>query len=239
MEETKMLPAIKVYNIDYDFIIKNYTDPKLWDEKWVLLTYKNNIFTLALDSINVKKKSIWFELRLQTDLDIYSNSGARSLQYNIGNMNIDFLKSEINSVMKRLVNDIEESYISIKDEDYLYVENNNQSERDNLREIAEEFLDEQGVTNDEIREIYIDYYVDENDKLSDYLSNIKDKKKYNYLTELWLILAETTNDMYLKEKILNNQDNDISTLLEEIEEQVSYMETEDYNEEMQGNLESL
>lgn len=66
-----MLPAIKVYDIDYDFIIKNYTDPKLWDKVWTLFVFKNYTFTLSLDTINVKNKQINFDLKLSSDLDIY------------------------------------------------------------------------------------------------------------------------------------------------------------------------
>ena len=30
--EIMNLPVIKVYKIDYEFIIKNYLDPKLWEK---------------------------------------------------------------------------------------------------------------------------------------------------------------------------------------------------------------
>ena len=32
----KLMIDLKVYDIDYEFIIKNYTDPKLWDKTWNL-----------------------------------------------------------------------------------------------------------------------------------------------------------------------------------------------------------
>ena len=31
-----MLPTLKVYEIDYSWIISNYLDKELWDKKWNL-----------------------------------------------------------------------------------------------------------------------------------------------------------------------------------------------------------
>ena len=53
-----MVPAIKTYKIDYEFIIQNYTNPKLWDKIWTLLEFKKYVFTLMLDRIDVRKKQI-------------------------------------------------------------------------------------------------------------------------------------------------------------------------------------
>ena len=38
-KENKML-ALKVYDVDYSFIIKNYLDEKLWEKEWVIFVYK-------------------------------------------------------------------------------------------------------------------------------------------------------------------------------------------------------
>ena len=50
----KMLPQVKIYSIDYSFIISNYLDKELWKMKWNLFVYKNNVFTLNLHSIDTK-----------------------------------------------------------------------------------------------------------------------------------------------------------------------------------------
>ena len=31
-----VLPIIKVFDVDYSFIIKNYLDPKMWQKEWTL-----------------------------------------------------------------------------------------------------------------------------------------------------------------------------------------------------------
>ena len=114
----KNLPTIKVYDIDYEFIIKNYTDPKLWDKTWNLFIYKKYIFTLQLYSINVRDKCIKFEIRLSSDLDIWNNTKSLIIDYYINNMTIENLKQYINTSMINLVRYLESEWIEHKDKNY-------------------------------------------------------------------------------------------------------------------------
>ena len=80
-----MLPQIKVYEIDYDFIIKNYLDKELWQKKWTLFVYKDNVFTINLHSINCKNNAITFEINYnKLEHCWYSNT----VDYYIDNMSI-------------------------------------------------------------------------------------------------------------------------------------------------------
>lgn len=239
MSEIKYFPQIKVYKIDYDFIIKNYTSPKLWDKIWNLFVYKNYVFTLNLSSINVKKKQIYFELKLNSALDIWNRNIETTCMYDIQNMDINDLKRIINNNMLSLIIRLEESFIESKDSTYGYISNSRDDERDRLREIAEEFLDDNNVTNSEIRDVYIDYYVDNNETIYDQLRRCKETMKYNYLTDLYLMFAELTFDDDLKNKIIINQNKDITEIEEEVREFMEYLETEEYSEEMKDKLESI
>lgn len=234
-----MLPQIKVYEIDYDFIIKNYTDKELWDKEWVLFLFKNYKFTLSLESIKTKEKEIEFELKLTSDLDIWSNSVAINVNYNIKNMSIDFLKKLIYTKMIRLVEWLEERYIEYKDPVYLATENARDSEREKLREIASDFLDSEGVTNREIRDVYIDNYVDKNEEVWYKLNRIKETLKYSYLTSLYLVLGSINEDAELKQKVRNSQAKNVSEFEKEIKEVLDKLETEEYVEDMKENLEAV
>lgn len=234
-----MLPQIKVYDIDYDFIIKNYTDKSLWDKEWTLFLFKNYKFTLYLESIKTKEKEIEFELRLNSDLDIWNNSVAINVNYNMNNMSIDFLKNLIYTKMIRLVEWLEERYIEYKDPVYRATENARDSEREKLREIASDFLDSEGVTNDEIREVYIDNYVDKNEEIWYKLNRIKENLKYSYLTSLYLILGSINEDTELKQKVRNSQAKNVSELEKEVKEFMDKLETEEYVEDMKENLEAV
>lgn len=233
-----MVPAIKTYKIDYEFIIQNYTNPKLWDKIWTLLEFKKYVFTLMLDSIDVRKKQIYFEIKLSSDLEIWSNTKTKQLMYDIKNMNVDNLKHLINCCMKNLIELLEVEYIENED-DYHSIENSRYDEQKRLREIAENFLDENNVTNSEIRDVYIDYYVDNNETIYDSLSSYKDKAKYSRLVDLYLVFAEITKDEELKSKIIESQDNDVSEIVKEVENFMEYLESEEYTEEMQDKLEGI
>ena len=233
------LPTIKVYDIDYEFIIKNYTDPKLWDKTWNLFIYKKYIFTLQLYSINVRDKCIKFEIRLSSDLDIWNNTKSLIIDYYINNMTIENLKQYINTSMINLVRYLESEWIEHKDKNYKLIEDARDEERESLREIAKDFLDDNGVSNDEIREVYIDYYVDKNESIYEKLSIYKSNVQYTFLTELYLILAAIMKDEDFKKVIINNQNKDINNLINEVNEFVEYMNTEEYVDEMSNNLESI
>lgn len=233
------LPIIKVYNIDFDFIIKNYTDKSLWDKEWTLFVFKNYVFTIRLDRIYTRSKKIVFAIKIDSDLDIWCKQRQTEIEYSYENMSINFLKSLINNKMGYLIEELEKNYIEEVDETYLEVYNNRDIEEEQLKEIAENFLDENGVYNDEIREAYIEKYVDDNQRIWDYLFEIKRNKKYTYLTELWLIYAEMNNDIELKQTIRNNNEKDITNIEKEIHEFIEQLGSDEYIEEMSGNLESI
>lgn len=233
-----MLPAIKTYKIDYEFIIKNYTNPKLWDKIWVLLEFKKYVFTLMLDQIDVRKRQIYFEIKLSSDLEIWGNTKTKQLMYDIKNMNVDNLKHLINCCMNNLIESLELEYIENED-DYRSIENSRYDEKQRLREIAEDFLDKNNVTNSEIRDVYIDYYIDNNETIYDLLSSYKDKAKYSRLVDLYLVFAEITKNEELKNKVIESQENDASEIVKEVEKFMEYLESEKYTEEMQDKLEEI
>ncbi len=233
-----MLPAIKTYKIDYEFIIKNYTNPKLWDKIWVLLEFKKYVFTLMLDQIDVRKRQIYFEIKLSSDLEIWGNTKTKQLMYDIKNMNVDNLKHLINCCMNNLIESLELEYIENED-DYRSIENSRYDEKQRLREIAEDFLDKNNVTNSEIRDVYIDYYIDNNETIYNLLSSYKDKAKYSRLVDLYLVFAEITKNEELKNKVIESQENDASEIVKEVEKFMEYLESEKYTEEMQDKLEEI
>ena len=48
LKKMKFLPQIKVYEVDYQFIIDNYTSPELWDKVWNLFVFKNYVYNLGI-----------------------------------------------------------------------------------------------------------------------------------------------------------------------------------------------
>lgn len=233
------LPIIKVYEIDYEFIIKNYLDPKLWTKIWNIFVYKDNVFTLQLKSIDTMSRTINFVIKLNK-LESGWNwriSKEKTISYNLDNMTIKILKKQINGAVFELAEQLDKKRI-IESLGYSLIENKRNQEEELLRDIAEEFLDDNGVTNSDIRDVYIDSFVSDNlsidDKLSDYIKYMT----YNEETELLLIICGLIKDETRKNNIISNLNNknSIDDLLKEIEEIMNSIESGDYYDEMQYNL---
>lgn len=230
-----MLPEIKVYKIDYDFIISNYLDKSLWKKKWNLFVYKDHVFTLNLYSIDTRNDKIMFEV-------LYNKRTYSSelVSYDIQNTSIKILKQQINGAIFRLMEREDESRAR-NSQGYQTIVSAYRDEEEKLREIAEVFLDDNNISIDEVREAYIDRYVTNNCKMCAMLTNYLEGTKYTFLTELLLVFTKITEDTKRYENICNAVGNRSSVALIEsaVEQFISEMETEEYEEEMTNALESL
>lgn len=228
-----MLPTIKVYEIDYDFIIKNYLDPKLWNKSWTVFKYRDFVFTLRMTKIAVISNTITFEVKLNKYWD------SRHFEYNVENSNISFLKKSLMGTIRRLIGDYERS--EIKDtEGYSALKQNLLEAEDKLKKIAKEFLDDEGVSNKEIREVYIENYVENNseywNKLDEYIVSLE----YTVCTDLYMIFAEATKDTSLKDAVQNYlSDGETERIQRELKEYCEYVDSDEWLEDVKEELESI
>lgn len=185
-----MLPIPKVYKVDYEFLIKNYLDPSLWKKTWTIYVYKDNIFTISLNTIHCGNRDIYFKTSYNK-LDPWE---SEIVVYPLdGQMSIDILMKKINGTIWNLICKHERNLI-VQSDGYKEILSQKRDEEDRLREIAEEFLDDNNVSNDNIREAYIDRYVDDNSKIDAMLLNYRDGCQYTFLTEDMLIFTKATDD---------------------------------------------
>ena len=230
-----MLPALKVYQIDYDFIISNYLDKSLWKKKWNLFVYKDNIFTLNIYKIETETDRIVFKVLYNKNMWDYE-----TISYDIQNTSIKILKQQINGAIFRLMESKDRS-LAEKSSGYRSILNARNDEENRLREIAESYLDDNGITLDDVREVYIDKYVSDNSKISSMLNNYLDGCKYTFLTELMLVFTKITNDDTRFRNIENAVGNkgNLALIESAVEKFIEDMDTEDYENEMIDALESL
>lgn len=230
-----MLPQVKIYSIDYSFIISNYLDKELWKMKWNLFVYKNNVFTLNLHSIDTKNNKICFEISYNKQ-----NWVKQTIWYDIDNTSIDILKQQINGAIFRLMEE-EDSDMCRETDGYYHIKELYNNEDDKLREIAENYLDENGITLDDVREVYIENYVDNNRKMDTLLSNYVSSHRYRYLTEMMVVFTKITNDTTRFNNIKNaiQDDNRIKQIEDEIKEFDIYFNSDDYENDMVDELEGL
>lgn len=225
---------IKQYDVDYSFIIKNYLHESLWNKKWTLFVYKNYTFYLELYEIQVKNKRICFKISF--------NDLTNFIFYFKEQSNIDVLKKQINGAIFSLIEMYEHTLIK-KEKEYQKIEDGKNEEINLLTTIAEEFLDENNVSNDEIRQAYIDKYVDDNTKTDDYLLEYIDIREYRVLTDLYLVYTKASgdNDRYNIVNKIAKEESNYNELMEEVNEYLEKLENdkEDLEVEFKECLEAI
>ena len=224
--------ALKVYKVDYDFIIKNYLSPTMWEKTWTLFVYRDITITLNIDYITVRPRKICFSLKLRQD----EWSTYTAIYYHIDNSNYTVLKKQINGAIESLIETFEKRYI-VREEDYIKIRNAGYDEDDLLEDIASKFLDDNGVTNEEIRDVYISNYISNNKKTNTYLSNYIQGRKYRCKSDLWLVYYKATGNDEKYQSTLNvlSNEKNFYEVLRSIKDAISIFEedmkdTDTYNE---------
>lgn len=243
------LPAIKVYDIDYSFIIKNYLNPEMWTKKWTLFCYKSFVITLNISSIECNSQTVNFRIELTDKEDykygetyciFYANSAFGFVRYELFIDNINILKNKIKSQVIEIIMELENKCIRASDQ-YKEITNTDKEEEKRLTEIAEEFLDQERVTNQDIRDAYIDSYVEKARRANDFVGRYVKSQKYLWLTDLFLIWAKITDNKELEDDIRKaiNDENKIDDILQEYKEYEEYLNSEEYENDMKDELEDL
>ena len=234
--------TLKKYDVDYSFIIRNYLSPELWKKTWTLFVYKNIRITLNLSYIWVNDPiKISFKISIKTPE--YSTYTLKDHTIDVSNLTI--LKNQIDNAILFLINDYER-YVISKTETYQDLLDTAERENERLQEIAENYLNENGIYIEDVRDAYIEYYVDKNNTGDSYLSSYKDSMKYKQCTDLWLVYAKATNDEKLEKEIKERLTrDDYVDILKDIQEYIDILSDEDsdeyyeYFEEKESNLESI
>lgn len=244
------LPILKSYDIDYSFIIKNYLNPEMWQKTWTLFQYKTFIVTLNIAYINCQDEKITFKVKVKDNSEstVYSydfmnnidKEAKRDAYYSLKINDLEFLKREISNSVLDAIETLERYYIYATPE-YKKIEEGYKDEENRLENIANEFLDNNNVTNKDIRDAYISVFVSDNAKTDDYKAQYVDNARYTIFSDFYLTYAYATKD----EKIISkweeilSESNNIEQLKQEIREYLDFMETTEYVEEMSGRLEDL
>lgn len=230
-----MFPTIKQYNIDYDFLISNYLNKELWKKKWNLFVYKDNVFTLSLYNIYTQSDSIVFEIKYNK-----LQYTSQTITYYLNNTTLQVLKQQINGAIFRLM----ESYdneLCRKTKGYKDICDMYDDEYDALKEVAEEYLDDCGVTNEDIRDAYIDRYISDNQRCDIHKQNYLYGHRYQQLTDMFLVFTKITNDTNRYRTIVEaiNDGAYIKKIETQLNEFKEYFGTDEYTEEMTDNLISI
>ena len=236
--ENKMI--LKVFDVDYSFIIKNYLNPELWEKEWTLFVYKKFVVTLKLKYIHIYCNKIEFEIKVtDNNSTSWNRSQTKPVTYSLKTNNITILKKAINSAIIKAFKDIEDDLYIEKTDEYCKLLDMKHKERVKLKKIAKEFLDENNITNENIRYSYIEAYVDNTEKVWSLINDYECQNHLRMIPDLYLTFAIATDNKELENDVLKANEDTKEELLKKIEELEEYMQTEEYEEEARDNLEEV
>lgn len=226
--------VIKQFKIDYDFIIKNYLDKHLWQKVWTLLVYREHEFTINLYRIDTKNNAIEFEIKRK------GTWRSEIISYYIDNTPLKVFIKEINGALFRTMVKYEEDCIE-DTPGYRRIRDARDEERSMLKDIAIQFLDSNGISNDDVRDAYIDRYIDRNETTYRKLNEYKDTYKFNLLSDMFLVYCKITNDQVRLQnvKAAVKDKRRLAVIEAEVETFMQEMNTDAYVDEMESCLEAL
>lgn len=237
--------TIKVFEMDYSFLLKNYLNPEMWQKTWTLFEYKNFKVTLELWSIRTKEEKLLMEVKVIDTSKAYINSCTKTVDISLKIDDISFLKRKINTAIWEAIQNVEQMVYIFQEDEYTELTNMIEEERRELKKIANNFLDENKIENSNVREAYIAAYVDEYEHVYDIRNEYVQNRRYHAVSDFYLIWLESLpKDDHDKEIRLDYVKSALSTnelrkVLNEIEEYKSYMTSEQFKEDMKSNLEEV
>lgn len=178
----------ELQHLKLDEILANYRNPKFWKKKWCVFKTKDFDCIWKMRYINIESNTIesCVVLHYKGEKKVKRYFWEKdSFTSNCDSVPIDnpeynqliFNKNILGKVIDTI--DYLENAIILNSYEYKEAEKLERDEREKLEEIANDFLDSEGVSNEEIREAYIDRYVSKASKY-DYTGEVKAQAPRKY-----------------------------------------------------------
>ena len=230
--------STKLYKLDFKELIDNATNKVYWGKQWEIFKYSDHSIVFSLSSINIINNKLYGRIELVHKKKYYYSNiqTVITIPLQKDNFNKKALEKELCGKVDELFLTLSEYKISYSNE-YIKLEALEEKLKDNLKNIANNFLDENNVTNEDIREVYIDNYVYNNSK--SLTNDYKIENRYNNFVEHRVTFCYIMNFKEKAENIIKKSNKtDCGWILEEAEELRKIIEDENF-EEFEGNLEEL
>lgn len=227
-------------------IIANYRNPKFWKKEWTVFKTREFSVVWQMSYIHVENNAIQSKVRItnfrRKGLSFWLLPSCYCDSIPIDNPDYSqgvFERNILNKIFV-LITDLEKAIVRTTYE-YRQAEQLEEDEREKLEEIANDFLDSEGVSNKEIREAYVDYYVGNATKYN-YTSEILSTSKRKYYPTARLLACS-----WFDNKKMFEEESKIVAVLKGVKKKAIYdiwkakkeLEGEDYLKEAEEQLESL
>ena len=209
--------STQIEHIDIKDILKNYKKTKYWKKSWCVFKTNNFKFTFKLNQIDVKNNKIYAEVNYENANIVRGNRHfsfeAYYWDYALITIPIDnpdykqeaFERALIGAITNRI--DYLERRVIENTSDYKQAERSKDNYYDRVVELAKQNLDEEGVSNADIREAYIDQC--RSNASCNYTTEVIYAKLKTIFPNLYLMLyswfGKEENYKKVKEEILKKQ----------------------------------
>lgn len=228
--------AIKVYDIDYSFLLQNYLNPTYWSKSWHLFVYKDFVFDLSICSIDCEDKKICFKVKGTQDGDYKSNY----IYYYLNNTTIPVLKKQINGAIISVMECLEKREIRGQN-GYKYLCELETEEDEQLESLAIDFLDEHGIDNKKLRELFIDDYKSAYSTVYEKKEAYLENNLYTVFTDMYVTFTSIAKDETRLNKILAKTRSiiDLNKINKELEEYGCTLTSKEHLEYLKDGLEEI
>jgi hypothetical protein len=227
--------STKVTKLDLDFILDNCFKPALWDKQWTIFNYDGYVITFEVASIDTKRKSVRCFLKLLAPQKSYGPSWSEDINFQKDHRNLGVIQKGINGSIFRWLIRMEEAGEIMKTTAYKEAKDYEDQLKGLAKEKAEALLDELNISNEDVREAYIDSQ-ENKASTSAFTSEVLRLYEGSKLTKLYLSYALFANEeeSYKKyKKIARANGFKIGDLRKEIKAELAKIESG----EMYENLE--
>ena len=186
--------STKITRLDLDYILDNCFKPALWDKQWTIFKYGNYKITFEIWSIDVKRKQVHCTLRLfDSKGSFYPRDTDYEINFQPENRNLQVIQSGLNGKIYRWLIETAEQWLIMQTPAYQEAQNY----QARLVELAEEkaiaLLNEQNITDEDVREAYIGKKRDDAYTWK-YTVRVDEDYKGSKLTSLFLAYALFADD---------------------------------------------
>lgn len=202
--------STKLIYIDYKDLIANYKNPEFWGKKWTIYDYANIKVELAINCIACSKNEIIMGLNVyykgnkkkcykceaKTYIGNYNDTyylGTFAIPIDHPEYTNDIFKNKVYGKVQDIISSIEKSLIC-EFPNYVAETDRLDELEDTWEKLAGNWLDDKGVEGDDIRQAYIDAYIDScRHKTADYRDDIVKTNTNKVLAKELLLFASFNN----------------------------------------------
>ena len=241
--------STKIVNLDLDIILQNYNKPNFWEKEWLI--YKSELFSLyfKIKSISIESRIIECAIFCKNNYikckklkkNVYIGDWLKQTYVKIPIKHSDYSKEKFKNDLIvnciKIIENIENTMIKHYAE-YETAEKLEENFRNELKRIAEEFLDENNVSNSDIRDAYIYSYVN-NYNIPSYTSEILSNYKYTVIPNEYLMLCSFFDDKKRYDEISQKMPKIRKSTKIKIWLENKKLDNDEYVDEMKSYLESI